>query len=77
MQNDTEELTQLKEIYDLLWSDAKALAKEMRKNVSVYWYATWLTMMVAVVIASTLFSNLFPILYGGANWLNWFTKRVR
>lgn len=72
MQTDGEELAELKEIYDELWSDAKTLAKDMRRSISIYLYAGFLTLAMALVLAISFIGNLTIILSGAASFLAWY-----
>ena len=72
MQNDTEELAELREIYDELWSDAKTLAKDLKKNFSVYVYASVLTILIAIIIGLNFVGNLMVVLAGQGSLLSWY-----
>jgi hypothetical protein len=41
------ELSELKTLYDELWSDARTLVKDMKKSILIYLYAGLVTLIVA------------------------------
>lgn len=72
MQSDNEELPKLKEIYDELWSDAKTLAKDLSKSISIYVYASYLTWTVSFVIVLSFIANFVAVLAGSGGVWEWF-----
>ena len=71
MENDGE-LSELKEVYDELWSDARTLIKDMRNSISVYFYAGFLTFLVSFVTGSSAFANFMTILSGNGGFWTWY-----
>jgi hypothetical protein len=72
MQTDNGELAELKEVYDELWSDATTLAKDMRRSISIYWYAGFLTLVLSLILAVNFIANLLIVLSGAAPFMAWY-----
>ena len=77
METNGEELVELKEIYDELWTNAKTLVKDMRKSISMYSYAGFLTLLIGVTIGMISFVPSFlNIISGNYTILYWYNVIV-
>jgi hypothetical protein len=47
LEENAEDLTELKAVYDQLWADAKTLAKDLKRSIAVTAYACYVTLLVA------------------------------
>ncbi|RLI39432.1 hypothetical protein DRO69_14290 [Candidatus Bathyarchaeota archaeon] len=67
MKEDEEELIPLKEIYEELWHDAKALAKDMKRSIMVYLYSAIVTFAVATLGVLYAIVYFMQISHGNAS----------
>lgn len=75
MENEIE-LAELKEVYDELWADAKTLIKDMKKSIAVYSYASFITVLLSIVVALSTLVNFITIIAGNGTWLTWFSTII-
>lgn len=71
MEENNKQLPELKTIYDELWSDARTLAKDIKKSITIYQYAGYATLIIAF---SSLFSAIpffLRVFLGTADLLVW------
>lgn len=71
MEDDNKQLSELKTIYDELWSDAKTLFKDMKKSIVIYLYAGFVTLIVAVSAIVNAIPYFLLILLGKGNLFDW------
>ncbi|MEM3616649.1 MAG: hypothetical protein QXG76_05565 [Candidatus Bathyarchaeia archaeon] len=69
--NEEEELVQLKEIYDELWRDAKALIKDTKRSIAVHLYSAITTFSVAFLCVSYFAMYLLALFSGETTMLNY------
>jgi len=66
------ELPELKELYDELWSDGRTMIKDMNRSIHVYLFAGFITLVFSVIIIGTAISDWNKILIGTATNLTCF-----
>jgi hypothetical protein len=66
-----EELPELKELYDGLWSDARTMIKDMRRSIHIYLFAGFITLVFSVIMIGTAISDWNKILSGNASTLTY------
>lgn len=66
------ELPELKALYDELWSDARTMIKDMKRSVSIYLFAGFITLVFSVIMIGTAISDWNKILSGSASTLTYF-----
>ncbi len=77
METNRDELLELKEIYDELWTNAKTLVKDMRKSISLYAYAGFITLLIGVTIGLISFIPSFiNIISGNYDIIYWYNTIV-
>ena len=70
------ELPELKALYDELWSDARTMIKDMKRSVSIYLFAGFITFFFSVIMIGTAISDWNKILSGSASTLTYFYATV-
>jgi hypothetical protein len=71
MEENNKELPELKTIYDELWSDAKTLAKDLKKSIGVYLYAAYATLIIAFSSLVNAIPFFIQVGLGTANLFTW------
>jgi Na+/melibiose symporter-like transporter len=71
MEENNKELPELKTIYDELWSDARTLAKDLKKSIAVYLYAAYVTLIIAFSSLLNAIPFFIQIGLGKANLFSW------
>ena len=66
-----EELTQLKELYDELWNDARSLIKDMNKSIYVYLFAGFLSLVFSAIMIGSGISNWNKVFSGDTDTLTY------
>ena len=66
-----EQLTQLKKVYDELWSDARTMIKDMKRSIYLYSFTGFLTLVFSVIMIGSAVSNWNKILLGDAGPLTY------
>lgn len=72
MVDEDNELPELKELYDELWSDGRTLIKDMNRSIHVYLFAGFVTLAFSAIIIGTAISDLNKIFTGIAADLTYF-----
>jgi len=72
MADGDKELPELKALYDELWSDARTMIKDMKRSISIYLFAGFITLVFSVIIIGTAISDWNKILSGSASALTYF-----
>ncbi len=72
MVNEDNELPELKELYDELWSDGRTMIKDMNRSIYVYLFAGFMTLVFSLIIIGTAISDLNKIISGTATNLTYF-----
>lgn len=70
--NENEELSELKTLYDELWSDAKTLFKDMNRSIAMYLYAGFMTILLSVFAALLAVTYLSALFSGISTPIVWF-----
>jgi hypothetical protein len=71
MEENNQELSELKSVYDELWSDAKTLAKDMKKSIAIYLYAGYATLIIAFSALISALPFFLQVIYGAGDALSW------
>ena len=71
MADETEELLQLKELYNELWNDARTMIKDMNKTIYVYLFAGFLSIVFSVIMIGSGISNWNKIFSGEISTLTY------
>jgi Na+/melibiose symporter-like transporter len=71
MEENNKELPELKTIYDELWSDARSLAKDLKKSIAVYLYAAYVTIIIAFSSLLSAIPFFIQVSLGTANLFSW------
>ncbi len=69
---ENEDLTQLKMVYDELWSDARTMIKDMKRSIFLYLFAGFITLAFSAIMIGTAISDWNKILVGNASALTYF-----
>jgi hypothetical protein len=64
MADKDEELPELKAVYDELWSDARTMIKDMKRSISIYSFAGFITLVFSAIMIGTAISDWNKILSG-------------
>jgi hypothetical protein len=64
------DIPELKAVYDELWSDAKALANDMKSSIKITRYAAFSTLAVLLAILTIAIPNLIAVATGDLNPLS-------
>ena len=67
MEENYAKLSELRTVYDELWSDAKTLAKEMKRSIWLYIYAAYVTIVVIVASITSAIPYYIQAFLGTAN----------
>jgi hypothetical protein len=71
LEDEDNELSRLKTLYDELWSDAKTMIKDMRNSISIYLYSGLVTLLVSIFGITSAVVYFSVILSGSANFMTW------
>ncbi len=71
VEDENEELLQLKALYDELWNDARNLVKDMNKSIYVYLFAGFLSLVFSVIMIGSGISNWNKIFSGDTDTLTY------
>jgi hypothetical protein len=71
-QMEDEELSDLKTVYDELWSDAKTMIKDMNNNITIVFLFGLTLLAVAPMELGTVVQMYARITTGSTSWLNYF-----
>ena len=71
-QMEDEELSDLKTVYDELWSDAKNMIKDMNKNITIVFLFGLTLLAIAPMELGTVVQMYARITTGSTSWLNYF-----
>jgi len=71
MEENNKELPELKAIYDELWSDARTLAKDLKKSIVIYLYAAYATLIIAFSSLLSATPFFIQVGLGTANSFSW------
>lgn len=73
MNEEEEEIPQLRAIYDELWHDAKTLIRDMSDSISMYKFSGILLILLSMMTIPTVMDNTLEILTGSIDLLNYLT----